>query len=155
MVDELRHAGYPFNISVAVSPFKYTEPDCMYQYLKLEKKIAAGANFAITQLGYDSKKFYELKRYLKERGLEKFPVFGNVYILSAPAAKKFAKGEPPGAGHQRSCATRWSRKRKHRPKTKAWPPGWSVPRRWSRLCGAWATRARTWAAITIRSGLPG
>ncbi len=96
MVDELRRAGYPFNISVAVSPFKYTEPDCMYQYLKLEKKIAAGANFAITQLGYDAKKFYELKRYLKERGLEKFPVFGNVYILSAPAAKKFAKGEPPG-----------------------------------------------------------
>lgn len=30
--------GYPFYISVAVSPFKYTEPDCAYQYLKLEKK---------------------------------------------------------------------------------------------------------------------
>ena len=46
----------PFYISVAVSPFKYTEADCAYQYLKLEKKIAAGADFAITQLGFDSRK---------------------------------------------------------------------------------------------------
>jgi methylenetetrahydrofolate reductase (NADPH) len=96
LVDEMRRAGYPFNISCAVSPFKYTEPDCVYQYLKLEKKIAAGANFAITQLGYDAKKFLELKRYLSDHGHGKFPVFGNVYILSAGAAKKFAKGEPPG-----------------------------------------------------------
>ena len=53
--------GFPFYISVAVSPFKYTEADCAYQYLKLEKKIAAGADFAITQLGYDSRKFRELE----------------------------------------------------------------------------------------------
>jgi len=96
LIAEMRAAGYPFHISVAVSPFKYTEADCAYQYLKLEKKIAAGADFAITQLGYDSKKFRELKRYLAEHGLGHFPVFGNVYILSAPAARKFAKGEPPG-----------------------------------------------------------
>jgi len=87
--------GYPFYISAAVSPFKYTEADCAYQYLKLEKKIAAGADYAITQLGYDSKKFRELKRYLDERGL-RTPVFGNVYILPLGAAKKFNKGEPPG-----------------------------------------------------------
>jgi methylenetetrahydrofolate reductase (NADPH) len=78
-----------------VSPFKYTEADCAYQYLKLEKKIAAGADFAITQLGYDVRKFRELKRYLDERGL-KTPVYGNVYILPAGAARKFSKGEPPG-----------------------------------------------------------
>ena len=87
--------GYPFYISAAVSPFKYTEADCAYQYLKLEKKIAAGADYAITQLGYDSKKFRELKRYLDERGL-RTPVFGNVYVLPLGAAKKFNKGEPPG-----------------------------------------------------------
>ena len=56
MISELRAAGMPFHLSCAVSPFKYTEPDCVYQYLKLEKKIKAGADFAITQLGYDSKK---------------------------------------------------------------------------------------------------
>ena len=85
----------PFYTSVAVSPFKYTEADCAYQYLKLEKKIAAGADFAITQLGFDSRKFRELKRYLDERGL-KTPVFGNVYVLPPKAAEKFSKGEPPG-----------------------------------------------------------
>src|SRR6476661_1122520 len=86
---------YPFYISAAVSPFKYTEADCAYQYLKLEKKIAAGADYAITQLGFDSRKFRELKRYLAERGL-RTPVFGNVYILPLRAAEKFSKGEPPG-----------------------------------------------------------
>jgi methylenetetrahydrofolate reductase (NADPH) len=94
-LSELRAAGMPFFISVAVSPFKYTEPDCRYQYLKLEKKIRAGADFAITQLGYDSRKFRELKRYLDERGL-KTPVLGNVYVLPAKAAERMSKGEPPG-----------------------------------------------------------
>lgn len=94
-IAEMRAEGMPFHISVAISPFKYTEADCAYQYLKLEKKIAAGADYAITQLGYDSKKFRELKRYLDERGL-KTPVLGNVYILPLRAAEKFAKAEPPG-----------------------------------------------------------
>ncbi len=96
LISELAPAtGFPFYISAAVSPFKYTEPDCAYQYLKLEKKIAAGADYAITQLGYDSRKFRELKRYLDDRGL-RTPVLGNVYVLPAGAAKKFSKGEPPG-----------------------------------------------------------
>ena len=85
----------PFLISVAVSPFKYLEEDCAYQYLKLEKKIAAGADFAITQLGFDSRKFRELKRYLDERAL-KTPVMGNVYVLPPKAAERMSKGDPPG-----------------------------------------------------------
>jgi methylenetetrahydrofolate reductase (NADPH) len=96
MINELRAArGWPFYISAAVSPFKYTEADCAYQYLKLEKKIAAGADYAITQLGFDSRKFRELKRYLDERGL-KTPILGNVYVLPPKAAEKMSKGEPPG-----------------------------------------------------------
>jgi methylenetetrahydrofolate reductase (NADPH) len=95
-INEVRDArGWPFFISAAVSPFKYTEADCAYQYLKLEKKIAAGADFAITQLGFDSRKFRELKRYMAERGL-KTPIFGNVYVLPPKAAERMSKGEPPG-----------------------------------------------------------
>lgn len=105
MINELRQMGMPFFISAAVSPFKYTEADCAYQYLKLEKKIAAGADYAITQLGYDSRKFRELKRYLDERGL-KTPVLGNVYILPAKAAEKFSKGEPPGCWVSRELLER-------------------------------------------------
>lgn len=95
MIGELKAAGMDFFTSVAVSPFKYTEPDCVYQYLKLEKKFAAGADWAITQLGYDAKKYRELKRWLDEHGIVK-PVLGNVYVLPPKAAEKFAKGEPPG-----------------------------------------------------------
>jgi len=95
MINELRQGGMPFYISVAVSPFKYTEADCAYQYLKLEKKISAGADYAITQLGFDAKKFRELKRYMDERGL-RTPVLGNVYVLNQRAAEKMSKGEPPG-----------------------------------------------------------
>ena len=95
LIDEARQRGMPFWISVAVSPFKYTEPDCAYQYLKLQKKIAAGADCVITQLGYDMQKFRELKRYMEERAIRR-PVLGNVYVLGGKAAEKMSKGEPPG-----------------------------------------------------------
>jgi methylenetetrahydrofolate reductase (NADPH) len=95
LIHELRQRGHPFWISVAVSPFKYTEADCVYQYLKLEKKFNAGADCAITQVGFDIHKFRELRQYLQEREIKK-PILGNVYVLSRKAAEKMAKGEPPG-----------------------------------------------------------
>ena len=88
--------GVPFHIGGAVSPFKYRREDVLYQYLKLEKKIAAGANMAITQVGWDARKFQELKTYLRARGHGDFPVLGNVYVLSQRAAEKMATGSPPG-----------------------------------------------------------
>jgi methylenetetrahydrofolate reductase (NADPH) len=97
LINQLREReGKRFWIGVAISPFKYTEPDCAYQYLKLEKKFAAGANYAITQLGFDSRKFAELKQYLNDHGLGDKPVFGNVYVLGLKPAEKMSKGEPPG-----------------------------------------------------------
>ena len=95
MIDELRQTGNPYWIAVAVSPFKYAEPDCVYQYLKLRKKIAAGADYAITQLGYDAGKFRELKRYLDDN-IGPFPVLGNVYVLNNRVAEKMANGDLPG-----------------------------------------------------------
>ena len=88
-------SGIPFHVATAVSPFKYAREDCLYQYLKLEKKVAAGANLAITQVGWDAKKFAELKRYLDERAIG-VPVLGNVYVLGRRAAERMAKGLPPG-----------------------------------------------------------
>jgi methylenetetrahydrofolate reductase (NADPH) len=95
LIAELRRAGRPFHVAVAVSPFKYVEADCRYQYLKLEKKAAAGADCAITQVGWDSRKFRELITYCRERGIT-MPLLGNVYVLGARAAEKMAGGEPPG-----------------------------------------------------------
>lgn len=95
MIAELRRQGMRFWTAVAVSPFKYTEPDCVYQYLKLKKKFAAGADYAITQLGFDVGKFRELKRFLDEQTLRP-PVLAGVYVLSARAAEKMSRAEPPG-----------------------------------------------------------
>jgi len=95
LINERRRSGMPFHIAVAVSPFKYTEADCVYQYVKLEKKIAAGADVAVTQVGWDARKFGELKRYLDERGL-RTPLLGNVYVLGPKTAERMATGRPPG-----------------------------------------------------------
>ena len=95
LIASLRERGMPFHVAVAVSPFKYTEADCVYQYVKLEKKIAAGADLAITQVGWDARKFAELKHYLAARRLPT-PLLGNVYVLGPKTAARMARGEPPG-----------------------------------------------------------
>lgn len=95
LISEMRSSGKAFHISVAVSPFKYVESDCLWQYIKLAKKIEAGADLAITQVGWDARKFAELKRWLDERGLS-IPLLGNVYVLGPKTAERMATGQPPG-----------------------------------------------------------
>jgi methylenetetrahydrofolate reductase (NADPH) len=75
-----------FFTSVAVSPFKHTEGEVMGQYFKLKKKIEAGADFIITQVGYDVRKFHELLMWLKLNGYHT-PALASIYVLSRPAAK--------------------------------------------------------------------
>jgi 5,10-methylenetetrahydrofolate reductase len=81
----------------AVSPFKYTQATSRQQYIKMEKKLRAGARALITQMGWDSRKSEELFRYLKDEGLD-VPVFGNVYLLSTatPAPRLMREGKLPG-----------------------------------------------------------
>ena len=55
----------PFLKGVVVSPFKMLESELLMQYYKLHRKVAAGADFVITQLGYDARKFHELLQYRK------------------------------------------------------------------------------------------
>ncbi|HOK95135.1 MAG TPA: methylenetetrahydrofolate reductase C-terminal domain-containing protein [Anaerohalosphaeraceae bacterium] len=72
---------HQFYAGAAVSPYKYTEPSLMQQYYKMEKKIAAGAEFLITQVGWDWKKTLELTLYIKDNRI-KIPVIGNAYWLT-------------------------------------------------------------------------
>ena len=78
-----------------VNPFKYLEGETIPQYLKMEKKIIAGAQFLITQLGYDARKMEELIRYRDERGFDT-PIIGNVFLLTRGAAKLMRKGSIAG-----------------------------------------------------------
>ena len=86
-----------FFAGAAVSPFKYTEPSLMQQYYKMEKKIAAGAEFLVTQVGWDWKKSMELMRYLKDNQIN-IPVIGNVYWLTTltPAPRLMHDIKLPG-----------------------------------------------------------
>ncbi len=88
------HRFFP---GAAVSPFKYTEASQMQQYYKMEKKIACGAEFLITQVGWDWRKSLELFTYMKQAGLN-VPVIGNVYLLSTltPAPRLMHDIKLPG-----------------------------------------------------------
>lgn len=55
-----------FQIGVGFNPFKYTEAERDAQYLKLHKKIKAGADFIITQIGYDIEALKQVKSFLME-----------------------------------------------------------------------------------------
>ena len=78
-----------------VNPFKYLEGEVIPQYLKMEKKLIAGAQFLITQLGYDARKMEELIRYRDERGFHT-PIIANVFLLTRGAAKLMQKGAIAG-----------------------------------------------------------
>jgi methylenetetrahydrofolate reductase (NADPH) len=84
-----------FFIGCAVSPFKFHEYELMPQYLKLARKVAAGAQWVIPQLGYDMRKFHEIKLMLESRGLD-VPVIGNVYLLTKGVARMFNSGQLAG-----------------------------------------------------------
>ncbi|MGB9006013.1 MAG: methylenetetrahydrofolate reductase C-terminal domain-containing protein [Candidatus Aminicenantales bacterium] len=89
--------AHQFTILAAVSPFKYTEASLRQQYLKMEKKLRAGAEALVTQMGWDWRKSEELFRYLEEEHIG-LPVFGNVYLLSTatPAPRLMREGKLPG-----------------------------------------------------------
>ena len=85
----------PFLKGVVVSPFKLLESELVLQYYKLHRKVSAGADFVITQLGYDARKFHELLQYMKQNRLE-VPVLGNVFIPSLKVVELMHEGQLPG-----------------------------------------------------------
>lgn len=96
--ERITAAGDPdaFFSGCAVSPFKRTEGECFAQYAKLCRKAAAGAQFIITQLGYDARKFEELIRMRRYTQID-LPVLGTVYVLTPKAAEIMHGGGVPGA----------------------------------------------------------
>ena len=85
----------PFLKGVVVSPFKLLESELVMQYYKLHRKVATGADFVITQLGYDARKFHELLQYMKQNQLH-IPVLGNIFIPSLKVVELMHEGRLPG-----------------------------------------------------------
>ena len=92
----IRHQPSDFFPGAVVSPFKATEAEQMLQYYKLRKKIDAGAQFIVTQLGYDARKFHEVFLFMKQNGFN-LPIMGNIYILPYGAAKMMNRNDLPGS----------------------------------------------------------
>src|ERR1039457_6290922 len=87
---------FDFFAGAVVNPYKVHEADQMMQFYKLQLKIAAGAQFVITQLGYNLRKLYELKQYMNREGLGHIPVLANVYVPTAKIARLMQTGELAG-----------------------------------------------------------
>lgn len=88
----------PFNFlpGAVVNPYKVREPDQLMQLYKMELKIAVGACFVITQLGFNLRKLYELKQFMNREGLEDFPVIANIYVPTAFVARMIRDGQIAG-----------------------------------------------------------
>ncbi|TAL16102.1 methylenetetrahydrofolate reductase [bacterium] len=85
-----------FFAGAAVSPFKALESEQMGQYYKLKKKLEQGAQFIVTQLGYDIRKIHEALQMVKHLGFGDVPVVGNIYLLPLGAARLMNRNGLPG-----------------------------------------------------------
>jgi len=80
---------------VALSPFKRLEAELFMQYAKLHRKAAQGADYIITQVGYDARKFHEALLYTRKNGLN-LPILGNVFIPNLAVTELMRMGKIPG-----------------------------------------------------------
>jgi methylenetetrahydrofolate reductase (NADPH) len=84
-----------FFMGVAINPNKQQEAEVMGQYYKLQKKITAGADFAISQIGYDARKLQELILWLKMRNYQ-LPVLTSIQVLTLSTARTMNANRVPG-----------------------------------------------------------
>ena len=84
-----------FFLGCVVTNHKRHEREVVPQYLKLKKKVAAGARFVINQIGYDTRKDDELLRWIRREALPVAPL-ANVYVLTRATARAFHRGAIPG-----------------------------------------------------------
>ncbi|MHB8172525.1 MAG: methylenetetrahydrofolate reductase C-terminal domain-containing protein [Thermincolia bacterium] len=91
----IKHQPSDFFAGAVCSPFKKTEAEQMIQYIKVKKKIASGAHFIVSQLGYDVRKIQEMLQFIRLNGGD-VPVVGNIYLLPLGAAKLMNRNGLPG-----------------------------------------------------------
>ncbi|KPJ97239.1 MAG: hypothetical protein AMJ60_12245, partial [Desulfobacterales bacterium SG8_35] len=79
----------------AVSPFKTFESEQVWQFEKLRRKISVGADFVISQLGYDMRKFDELIRFCALHKITA-PLVANIFITDMQTAGLIQARRVPG-----------------------------------------------------------
>ncbi|HIP82971.1 MAG TPA: methylenetetrahydrofolate reductase, partial [Desulfocapsa sulfexigens] len=84
-----------FFAGCVVSPFKILESEQVWQYIKLLTKIQCGAQFIISQLGFDMIKYEELILLTRDQNIS-IPVMANVFVPSLAVARVMNTGRVPG-----------------------------------------------------------
>ena len=95
LLREMSDQGPQFTLGCAINPFKAVEGDLVPQYLKLAMKARAGADLAITQVGFDTRSWSELLGWNATAG-PGIPLMASIYILSGGVAKVFHSDGVPG-----------------------------------------------------------
>jgi methylenetetrahydrofolate reductase (NADPH) len=95
MMREASQTGPRFTVGCAINPFKAIEADLVPQYLKLAMKVRAGADMAITQVGYDTRSWSELLQWNAGQAAA-VPLMASVYILTKGVARVFNSDGVPG-----------------------------------------------------------
>jgi methylenetetrahydrofolate reductase (NADPH) len=78
-----------------VCPFKSFESEQIWQYEKLRRKVSAGADFVVTQLGYDIRKFDELLGYCALHKIAA-PLVANIFATDMQTARLIQARNIPG-----------------------------------------------------------
>ena len=78
-----------------VNPSKYTSSDMFSQYCKLMKKLNLGANFIISQAGWDLPKYQELRWFLEKREYYT-PTLARILFLKPELTESIVSGAYPG-----------------------------------------------------------
>ena len=86
----LKELSSGLSLGAAVNPFKYTPEDQCLQYAKMFRKCANGADFIVTQAGWDLKKYQELQWFMQMRELVK-PVLARIAFLSIEQAQNLSE----------------------------------------------------------------
>lgn len=92
---ELKAQGKENFTGVAVNPFKYDPASLLTQYAKLVKKVKHGADFVITQCGWDMAKFQELQWFMQVRGIT-IPTIARILLPNLEDIKNIESGVKPG-----------------------------------------------------------
>jgi methylenetetrahydrofolate reductase (NADPH) len=91
----VRHLQPRWLLACALNPFKYREEDGMAQLYKLGRKVEAGADFVITQIGLDPAKHDDAAAWVNQRGY-RTPLVANVMLLPAARARFMRRHELAG-----------------------------------------------------------
>lgn len=88
-------AGRGWYKGCTVSPFKSLESEQAWQYARLLRKVEAGADFIVTQAGFDPRTWDEVLRFCRLEGVGR-PVLGNVLVADLDIARRAREGLVPG-----------------------------------------------------------